>query len=319
MTDDRIVYVVLAHRLPSQVSRLISLIQSQHDSVVMLHYDGDDLRVDSNVIPIERRAVSWGGMSIPRLFLDALVQAVSVPRAAWIVIVSGQDYPLRPLEQIHADLLASRFDVHLDSHAVREGTPWPMWEPLTRYGYRFAIMPVDLPGRLRRRVWPLISRSCENVQRRSSRTSDEQQWERLPAFVLRNVGARLAVGRRREDNPFLQGELHAGDAWFSVRVDAARRILDAVAINDRFMRYMSRTLVPDEALFQSLIANKLPELRVGPWRRHRLFRQGESHPHVWRTPELPILLQTGADFARKFDINVDAAILDCLDEVIGRS
>lgn len=317
----RVVYVVIAHHLPEQLDRLVRRLLSDPATYVLLHYDGAEAPPTGDRIGhLPRRRVEWGGMSIPLLLIDALSAAVTVDGVQWIVPVSGQDYPLRPLADIHQELLASSFDVHMDMHAVREGDPWPLWEPMTRYGYRFSLTPVELPGRVRRRLWRLIARSCADVQRRAEAATAPLPWEVLPPVVLRNVAGRLALGVRRRDNPFASGEeLFAGDMWFSIRADAAREVLKALAADPFYTKYMSRCLVPDEAFFQSLIANRLPDLRVGPWRRHRVFLPGESHPHVWRHSDLDTLIATGADFARKFDVRVDAGILDLLDARAARA
>lgn len=322
VNDARVVYAVLAHRDPPQVHRLVSLLLEHPQSAVLLHYDGDIAGVDARVGRIPRRSIGWGRMSIPRLFLDTLRQSVSVPGAEWIVILSGQDYPLRPLARIHTELLASPYDVHMDTRLVTQGDPWPLWEPLTRYGYQYLFTPRVGAARIPWRLWQVIHRHCDEVQARSERALTEQPsvlqpWEVLPRFVLRNVGHQLAFGRRSGANPFRQGKaLWAGDAWFMVRRAAAVQILEAVDRERAYVRYLSRTIVPDEVFFQTLVANWLPHLRIGPQRRYRVFLPGEWHPHVWRRDELPALLETGADFARKFDLDVDAGILDDLDALV---
>jgi len=314
----RVIYVVLAHRDPEQLQRLTTLLASADSTSVLVHWDGDtrpDLPGD--VGWLQRRSISWGRMGIPMVFLDGMRAASRMCDDGWVVFLSGQDYPLRPLREIHDELLSSSFDLHMDTRPVVDGDPWPLWEPLTRYGYRHVLTP-RLPAPARRYLWRLVARSCARVQRLAEASSSPQPWDVRPRWVLRNIGAQLSVGLRRRRHPFEPPHaLHAGDAWFSLRLTAAREILEALHRDPSYLRFMRHTLVPDECFFQSLAANHLGHLRVGPWRRHREFAAGESHPRVWTCADLPALQATGADYARKFDREVDGRVLDALDDVIG--
>jgi hypothetical protein len=73
--------------------------------------------------------------------------------------------------------------------------------------------------------------------------------------------------------------------------------------------------VPSEAFFASVLVND-PRLRIE--RDHRRFLAfsgpGVPHPETLTTAELEAALGSGADFARKFDTEVDGRVLDLLDE-----
>lgn len=317
---DRVVYVVLAHRLPEQLHRLVATLRADRDASIVVHYQDKAVAVPSDVQRLRSRQVAWGGSSIPELFLDGLRAATVVPGAEWVVFISGQDYPVRHPGEIRHDLLNSPYDVHLDLHRVRDGQPWPLWEPITRYGYRYTLAPMGFPpGWPRRKVWRAIQRGCEEVQRRAEGSTGDIPWHVRPPVVLRNVGARIALGVRVRQHPFASAPLWAGDAWFSIRVGAARELLKKLARSESYVRHMTRTLVPDEAFFHNVLANDLPHLSIGPSRRFRVFEPGDSHPRVWRAGDVGLLFATGADFARKFDGDVDEAILDLIDDRIRRT
>ena len=85
------------------------------------------------------------------------------------------------------------------------------------------------------------------------------------------------------------------------------------------MRFFERVLIPDELFFQTLIMNSpLREtvvndnLRFLDWSR-------EPAPAVLGVHDLDRMIESGKLFARKFDVTVDADVLDRLDALAGAS
>jgi hypothetical protein len=81
------------------------------------------------------------------------------------------------------------------------------------------------------------------------------------------------------------------------------------------MRHFRRVAVPSESFFASVLLRR-PELHVD--RDHRRFLSfagaGVPHPDTLTSADLEAILTSGADFARKFDAELDAHVLDVLDE-----
>ena len=84
------------------------------------------------------------------------------------------------------------------------------------------------------------------------------------------------------------------------------------------MDFFRRVLIPDELFFQTILLNSPlrdrivnDNLRYMDWSRPNV-----PLPAVLGTGDLPQLQQSPALFARKFDVTVDSAILDMIDERI---
>ena len=74
--------------------------------------------------PVEDRIKSrWGGWSHLRLILACLREAVARHDPDWVLVLSGQDYPLRPLADIEADLDDSPADARLGLGARGRAAP----------------------------------------------------------------------------------------------------------------------------------------------------------------------------------------------------
>ncbi len=80
------------------------------------------------------------------------------------------------------------------------------------------------------------------------------------------------------------------------------------------MRYYRRVAIPSESFFATVLLND-SSLRVTPDNRRFVSFPvpGAPHPETLTSADLGRLLQSDCDFARKFDIEADAEVLDALD------
>src|ERR1700709_746531 len=94
-------YIILAHKNPQQLYRLIQKLDDQH-STFFIHIDKkvplagfeQILGLNNKVIFTKRVYTEWGGFGLVEATLNAM-QAVkdSLKRYERIILLSGQDYP----------------------------------------------------------------------------------------------------------------------------------------------------------------------------------------------------------------------------------
>jgi hypothetical protein len=119
---------------------------------VVLHYDQRQERLDvrelvgPRVTIVPERPVYWGSFELVDLFIEMARIAIEQLRCSYVVLLSGQDYPLRAVHDLEPEL--ARFDVWTDAQPlVNPGlSTWP--EAMRRYYYRW--WRVADPGRLLR-------------------------------------------------------------------------------------------------------------------------------------------------------------------------
>jgi hypothetical protein len=113
------------------------------------------------------------------------------------------------------------------------------------------------------------------------------------------------------------GTWYGGSQW---RV-LSRSLAEWVATTPfwREKLFFRNTCLPDESFFQSVVLNSprrgevvCDDLRKVEWRR------GPERPRIWREEDLPELDASPAFFARKFDLSVDACVLDALEARLAR-
>jgi hypothetical protein len=110
----------------------------------------------------------------------------------------------------------------------------------------------------------------------------------------------------------------AGEFWITGNARAAERILSRAPDAREIERYFRGMECPDEEFFQTVLASD--PLRLHPWPLRYVdwreaWRTGAAHPKTLGVADLEAIRASGAHFGRKFDPDVDAAVLDRLDAI----
>lgn len=156
-------YLILAHREPRQIIRLLRTIRRQSAGPVVVHVDrkaGGVLRkvraavADlKDIAVISSRSVHWGGFSIVQAALDGARELLTRwPDVSHVKHLSGQDYPLRPLHEFeaYAAQLGGRSALEFHAMPTAEWGPEGGMERLNRYWIYTGKRRVALPFARRR-------------------------------------------------------------------------------------------------------------------------------------------------------------------------
>jgi hypothetical protein len=298
----KVAYLVVSHRNPDQILRLVRVLREGGGEVAVRHDGRREPLPASALQEAGARALedgidlAWGDTGYLRMQLNALEWAARELDPDWVVFLSGQDYPLRPLADIEAGLAATEADARLSGFwelATRRDPGGEKTPFFRRYAYRHFIPPAWLPERdLPRAVAPLAYR-C-----------------RLPGDLPDRVGVRWPL------LPFGDGfRAHVSADWLTLNRRAVAAVTAFARAHARVMRHYRRTIVPAESFFATVLAND-PSLRVDPDGRRFISwpRPGAPHPDTLTSDDLDRVLASGMDFARKFDTSIDARVLDLLDD-----
>lgn len=303
------VYVVLAHSRHRQLLRLLQTIRASSPSAaILLHYDAkatlpDRALLDAvNVRLIEPRiSVQWGDASQVDVLLTCTAYAVSNFDFEWLTIISGQDYPVRPLSIVEAELRNSRFDAFVKA------------APDAQYRSRYYL-----------RYWPLphfrYTHRLPGWMHSSLRWMRFQLNQRQPLLQIKGGtrGTPLRLGLFSPKHPFDQNFIcHKGSDWFTLSHRAATYLLDFSLTNPAVLRHYRHTFVPSESYFQTVLWNAKDLKICDDHRRFILWDETKlSHPKTLMIKHFDAMISSGKDFGRKFDMDVDAEVLDRLDEIV---
>lgn len=299
-----VTYLILSHQLPDQVVRLAGALRSgSPHAPILIHHDPRSAppgprrlqRLGGVELVAPARAVQWGWTSQLDALLACLRHALERVEFDWLAILSGQDYPARPLEAVERELAGSAYDGYVQGDTV--SPPALASRTLDEFTarYFYAHRPVRRLGRRLRRILE------------ASR----------PLVTVRDMPWGTVVGRRVRAPYGPSRPCRRGQDWLTLSRRCVE-LLDASARTDGALReHYRRVLHPTES-FAHTVLHAEQGLRLSPAsRRYSAWQPGSPHPAVLGMQDLPAILASGADFARKLDARVDAAVFDALDRAAG--
>jgi hypothetical protein len=294
--------VVLAHDRPEQLALLLSALDHPQTRLY-LHLDRRSelapftgALADAGVGDVEmlpRHATAWGSLELVDAALEGLSQGFE-DGCDYFALISGHDFPLRPVEEILA------FFEQAASRSYLEHFPLP--DPRWRF-----------EGRDRTDFYTYTVRGRrETCIPRGEDTSFLSRKGRALNEVLRMRGA-LKASRRFPSyaKPF------GGSQWWNLSRVAAEHILGFIDEHPGYRRYHAHTLAPDEVFFQSILLGTdfaAENEVVNDTLRFMRWSAKESHPRVLTVEDLPAMLESESLFARKLEMSADDPVLTRLME-----
>ena len=145
----KFVYFITSHTKPRQVLRLCSTLRKGSPlAEIVVHHDPTAEPLDAHTLSALRIhlipnpiAVRWGDFSLTEAILFSMRWIEQNVEYDWLIYVSGQDYPVRPLRTIEADLTASKSDAFVTAFLCDDPGHWPAGEGFKRYYFRYFDLP----------------------------------------------------------------------------------------------------------------------------------------------------------------------------------
>jgi hypothetical protein len=298
----RICYFIQNHLPPAQAVRLVRALRTGKDPVIVVSHDPwaglcttgtvRDALPDVPVLEVRERA-RRGYFSLLEPYFDA-VEWLRDNRVDyhWIVYLSAQDFPTRPLRDLESLLADPACDAYLRFWDVSDPeNPWGRpKQGIRRYFYQYRDAPVSV-----RPLLPVLRR-LNGVQ----------------PFVHTHLVYGPRVGVRRNP-PF--AACFGGKQWTTIRRQCAEYVLDRVRENTDVVRWFRRTVCPDEAVVQTLLAASGQFRLCDDDLRFADFAGTESgSPRELTLEDLPRILDRRYYFARKF--GAGSEVVERLEEIV---
>lgn len=321
----RIVYLITSYINPEQIVRLTkTLSNGSPSSKIVIHHDYTKSHLNpatlanipgvhliKNYLPIQ-----WGHFSQVKIILHSLEWIYNYLEFDWIVLISGQDYPIQPLSQIEAFLTATNYDGFINCVSLESGIPCgPVECPLknflgklcpdcvTRYDYQYYdFLYYDrLPAKIKK----------------SLRKLNQLSWVQS-LIQIRNIRDKTEIGFKPLWTPFSTNlKCYKGSPWFTVNYRCVQHLNQFVQKQPNLIRYYQRTIIPDEGFFPTVLSNNSGLKLCNDNKRFISWSSSAApSPQVLRVQDFERIVASNQHFARKFDINLDAAVLDLLDQYI---
>ncbi|MCR4436803.1 MAG: beta-1,6-N-acetylglucosaminyltransferase [Clostridiales bacterium] len=292
-------YLILAHKSPNQLKRLVARLSSEN-SHIFIHLDNKTVNVldyfsianeVKNVYFIANRViVNWGAYSMVQATLNGLQQIMDtgIP-FDYIHLLSGEDYPIKPNSYIQDFFNRNKGAEFLSYSAF----PTP-----------------DLPGG-----------GMDRIEYYYDFDNPDTSYNSPNYDVYEREMKQKGIKRK-----FIEGmKPYHGSQWWSLTANCIRYVLKTVGENSEITNFYRYSKFSDEQFFQTIIMNSEFSkkvinngLRYIDWRNVDIkdidWVNSPPHPKILTTMDFPLLYKSPALFARKFDEKVDSNILNMIDE-----
>ncbi|ASZ12511.1 beta-1,6-N-acetylglucosaminyltransferase [Chitinophaga pendula] len=283
----KIAYLITAYRDFDHLTRLIDNIQGA-DIDIFIHIDRkchytlpDDLQqklINRIHLLEDRFLVSWGGFNLTLAFIALMNACREHAHYDWILLISGQDFPIAGNDEIKAFLARHHGQEFLAHHPL----PFEGWYHsnggLDRFQYE----------------WPIDEIGFVAAQK----MAEQQQ----------------ATGIRRAFP--LQLAPYGGSCWLTISYGLMDYICSYIEVNFSWIYPFFRTvLLADEILIHSIIMNSPYSTRVvNNDLRYIDWHTGPDFPRILTIDDVDSIVNSGCLFARKFDSHIDNIVINQLEQ-----
>lgn len=306
-------YLLLAHKNPNQLKRLIDKLNSPN-CAFYIHIDKDvdelpfrsAIKVDSNINYVDkekRQSGLWGDRGIVIATINLLHLALSQDRDGYCVLLSGQDYPLKNNAFI-STFFASNYPKDFVNHFSLPTDKWPGggMERIAYYKINFSKRKGDFI------LYPSIFHT--EFYKRTNLINIKK------LLVHTKFSDFIYLFKKRQFPKYIKP--YGGSQWWAITTETAKKVIDFLELHIEYLRYHQYTLLPDEIFFQSIfleIHKDTPDLIRETITYVDFQRKNVPLPVTFTATDFTELKNLTYEvlFARKFDMEVDEIILDKID------
>jgi hypothetical protein len=257
-----------------------------------------------------RAPCGWGNRAQLDAVLDSL-RALETTPFDWLIVISGQDYPVRPMPELEHLLAQTEHQLFVrldeDDAVVDPPTRRDEWTFLhDRYFRQYRWV----PQRRWSRLSPQLQRALSGAAKVSVQTLSRSKWLRVQR---RPRGFAPGLGVAAREHPFTdERPCRKGSDWFALSRPVFDDLMQEVRQSAGLLAYFRRTYIPSESFFHTLVLPKWEHLNSGSNLQFVRFRPNRAHPDTLTDDDWDDLVASGEFFARKFDPE-DLELLDRID------
>ena len=323
--DLRLVFFISSYQSSGLLPRLIRTLRiSEPSAHIVVHHDSSKSSLDTSEFDDDYHVhvlmafapIEWGDLSLDVARWRVFHWIMNNLDFDWVVLLSEQDYPIKPLNALRATLSTEGIDAYVEGQPIHEMTAGDLRHNCEfRYLYRYAPLPSlsiarHIPVRWKsigNRYWEIVAARMNYMQEYvhlSLRPSELQ----LPAWI----------GLRARSTPFENTfPCWYHDPWYSISRKAVEHLLTFVGSHPEVVRYYEQTVIPLESVSGTILFNDT-ELNIENRSFHetRWSNAASGRPDVFVLDDLEYLLSSSAFFARKFALMDSELLLEELDMIV---
>lgn len=306
-------YLIQTFKNLAQIERLVRTIKrSSPQAAVLVSHNRETFTIDPvlfadlpDVHVMHVAGINRADFAMQQAYLDGIARAHELGiDFDWVVNLTGQCYPTRPLAEFEHMLTSSPYDGFMEWCEVFVPSPdnaWDRWEASRQYKFQYywQITANDLNPALRKAL-SIPRRIFNNIQ---------------PFFRL-DTSYGLHFGVRGRPDIFNDSfKLYGGENWKALSRRAVDFLCDFARRERELTDYFRHVLIPVEVFAQTVLLNN-PAFSFYNTNYYYIRWDGTSlrRPRLLTVADYETIVAKDLFFARKFDLAVDGRVLDMLDE-----
>ena len=293
----RIAIMLALHNNPEQANYFIKQCLAYEGTEIFIHVDQKGIWILDNLIKNKHihilpkhYDVQWGDISQVKYVLALMKYIVKYELKTdrqfdYISIHSGNDLLVRPMSELAGFLEKDHQMAYLDCNKL----PWAEWQ----YGGGLGRLALYWPKFFRKRLKRFSFTHC------------------CRAIYGRMYSIGIIKGRRLPTNISFWGKT----AWYTLSGDCMRRCLSYLKQNPGYLKFYENALCPDEIFFNTIVHlvcktgvrtdNNLRYVDMEDYDKKK-----KKKKKTLTMKDIDKIEHSGAFFARKFDIDIDQAVID---------
>ncbi|WP_207512767.1 beta-1,6-N-acetylglucosaminyltransferase [Longitalea luteola] len=285
----KLFYLILAHANLHQVDRMINALRHEH-AEFLIHLDGrvppDDIErsgfygAPKVTVIKERYNITWGGYNMVRATLSLMKAACQKKEPGYLILLSGQDFPVKSPEVIY-DFLLKNYGREYLEHFPLPDVRWSPYFGLDRMRFHWFIDALGLDA------------SYEVYELQKNKDMTRPYFEDFPPY--------------------------GGSQWWCITTECATYILKFLRSNRLYEEFFQTCLNPDEIFFNTLVLNSPFKEKTVNNNLKYIVWTGGPHPRILTMYDWEPIMQSENLWARKFDDVESASILDQLEKHINEN
>lgn len=284
-------YLILAHTNLNQLELLINKL-AVDDNIVVIHIDAkinlkQFINIKSkyasydNVYFLENRVnCIWGDFSIVDATCKAINYLLELNKSfTHAILLSGMDYPIKNNKQIN-----DFFNKNIEKDFIEFSKKDDLChiERYNMYFFKYANL--------------FKNKTINNIIFRAQ--------YKLSYF--------LKIKRKHP----IFNNIYFGSQWWILSNKTLKSVNKFIKENPKYIKFYKNTNIPDEFFFQTIVANN-NLLNINNNNMHFMVWEYDAwHPNTLTIKNKDSIMKSDKLFARKFDINIDNSILQCIDKFI---
>lgn len=286
------ILILLHNKINYQVTKLIDYFQGQCD--IFIHVDKDcilteaelgEVRKKPGVIEVyQKYHVNWAGFNMLKTEIFLLKEAMKLSDFKYVHILSGNDYPIKPLSYF-IDFFNNTDREYVSCTHI----PHPNTDNNTFLRYQNFFF-AD---------WFVVKKD-EDVSK---------LWK------IANKLAEFGIRRRIPDQ---FPHLYDGSQWFSLSRSCIKALLNYTSKHPSFYRHMRFCYAPEEIYINTFVMNTIPSEKLGNGNMRYIYWpfRNAQHPKTLTDDDFLDFAFSDAFFARKINEEDGSILIEKINQLL---